>query len=124
MDTELRERPVDEALKAVAAPTRREILRLLRDRELPAGRIAERFPAMSRPAVSQHLRVLEVAGLVSVCAEGNRRLYRSRREGLRDVAGFIDEMWSDQLSRLKIAAEHEHQRRGVFEPRSGSEERS
>lgn len=98
---------MDEALRAVADPTRRDILRLVRDRELPAGEIARHFPAMSRPAVSQHLRVLSDAGLVDVRPEGNRRLYRCRRDGLRDAAAFIDEMWSDGLARLKLAAERE-----------------
>src|SRR5215212_8871135 len=82
---------VDEALKAVADPTRRAILRLVRDDELPAGQIAGHFPSMSRPAVSQHLRVLTDAGLVAVRPDGNRRLYRWRREGFRDAAAFLDE---------------------------------
>jgi DNA-binding transcriptional ArsR family regulator len=98
---------MDEALRAVADPTRRAILRLVRDDELPAGQIASHFPSMSRPAVSQHLRVLADAGLVEVHPDGNRRLYRWRREGLRDAATFVEEMWSDRLSRLKIAAERE-----------------
>jgi DNA-binding transcriptional ArsR family regulator len=98
---------VDEALRAVADPTRRAILRLVRDDELPAGEIAVHFPAMSRPAVSQHLRVLADAGLVEVRPDGNRRLYRWRREGLRDAASFVEEMWSDRLARLKAAAERE-----------------
>lgn len=96
---------MDEALRAVADPTRRAILRLVRDGELPAGAIAEQFPGMSRPAVSQHLRVLSDAGLVDVRADGNRRLYRWRPEGLRDAAGFIEDMWADKLARLKLAAE-------------------
>jgi DNA-binding transcriptional ArsR family regulator len=96
---------VDDALRAVADPTRRAILRLVRDREVPAGEIAEHFSVISRPAVSQHLRVLTDAGLVDVRPEGNRRLYRWRPEGLRDAAAFLDEMWSDRLARLKIAAE-------------------
>jgi DNA-binding transcriptional ArsR family regulator len=96
---------VDDALKAVADPTRRAILRLVRDREVPAGEIAEHFPSISRPAVSQHLRVLTEAGLVEVRPDGNRRLYRWRREGLREAAAFLDEMWSDRLARLKVAAE-------------------
>ena len=90
---------MDDALRAVADPTRREILRLVRDHELPAGRIASHFPAISRPAVSQHLRVLEGADLVDVRREGTRRLYRWRREGLADVAAFVDDMWSDGLAR-------------------------
>ena len=98
---------MDEALRAVADPTRRAILQLVRDDEMAAGEIARRFPTMSRPAVSQHLRVLADAGLVDVRADGNRRLYRWRREGLRDAATFLDEMWSDRLDRLKMAAERE-----------------
>jgi DNA-binding transcriptional ArsR family regulator len=98
---------VDEALKAVADPTRRAILRLVRDDELAAGEIANHFPSMSRPAVSQHLRVLSDSGLVEVRPEGNRRLYRWRREGLRDAAAFLDEMWFDGLARLEAAAERE-----------------
>jgi DNA-binding transcriptional ArsR family regulator len=98
---------MDEALKAVADPTRRAILRLVRDDELAAGEIAGHFPSMSRPAVSQHLRVLADSGLVDVRADGNRRMYRWRREGLRDAAAFFEEMWSDRLAQLKAAAERE-----------------
>ena len=98
---------MDQALRAVADPTRRAILRLVQADELPAGEIAEHFPAMSRPAVSQHLRVLADAGLVEVRADGNRRLYRWRPEGLRDAATFLDEMWSDRLAQLKLAAERD-----------------
>lgn len=102
---------MDEALRAVADPTRRAILRLVRDDELPAGEIAKRFPEISRPAVSQHLKVLTEAGLVAMRPDGNHRLYRFRREGLRDAAGFVQEMWSDRLARLKAAAEREERRR-------------
>jgi DNA-binding transcriptional ArsR family regulator len=98
---------MDESLRAVADPTRRAILRLVREGELAAGEIATHFPSMSRPAVSQHLRVLTDAGLVDVRPDGNRRLYRWRREGLRDAAAFVEEMWSDRLARLKAAAERE-----------------
>jgi DNA-binding transcriptional ArsR family regulator len=98
---------LDEALRAVADPTRRQILRLVRDREVPAGEIAGHFPSISRPAVSQHLRVLADAGLVDVRPDGNHRLYRLRPEGLRDAASFLEEMWSDRLARLKLAAERE-----------------
>lgn len=96
---------MDQALRAVADPTRRAILRMVRDDELAAGEIARRFPSMSRPAVSQHLRVLAEARLVDVRTDGNRRLYRWRREGLRDAAMFLEEMWSERLARLKTAAE-------------------
>ena len=103
--TEWPDPSVDDALRAVADPTRRAILRLVRDHELAAGDIATHFPSMSRPAVSQHLRVLANAGLVTVRPEGNRRLYRWRPEGLRDAATFVEEMWSENLARLKVAAE-------------------
>ncbi len=98
---------IDESLRAVADPTRRAILRLVRDDELAAGAIAQHFPAISRPAVSQHLRVLTDAGLVDVRPDGNRRLYRWRRDGLRDAAAFVEEMWFDNLARLKVATERE-----------------
>ena len=91
---------MDEALRAVADPTRRAILRLVHDREVAAGEIASHFPSMSRPAVSQHLRVLAEADLVEVRPDGNRRLYRSRPEGLADAATFLGEMWADGLDRL------------------------
>jgi DNA-binding transcriptional ArsR family regulator len=99
--------PMDDALRAVADPTRRGILRLVRDGEIAAGAIATHFPEISRPAVSQHLRVLVDAELVDVRRDGNRRLYRMRPDGLRDLAGFLDEMWADSLARLKVAAEQE-----------------
>jgi len=98
---------MDDALRAVADPTRRAILRLVRDDELAAGDIATHFPSISRPAVSQHLRVLTECGLVEVRPDGNKRMYRWRREGLRDAAAFLEEMWSDGLARLKVAAERE-----------------
>ena len=99
--------PVDVALRAVADPTRRSILRLVRDGERPAGEIATCFPEISRPAVSQHLKVLAGARLVDVRKDGNRRLYRARPEGLEEIWAFVDEMWATGLHRLKVAAEAE-----------------
>src|ERR1700730_1171134 len=90
---------------ALADGTRRGLLRLVRDHERAAGDLASAFPSISRPAVSQHLRVLHEAGLVSIRRNGNQRLYRARTEGLAEVWQFIDEMWSDRLGRLKDAAE-------------------
>ncbi len=101
---------LDTALRAVADPTRRSILRLVRETERPAGEIAGHFPAISRPAVSQHLRVLADAELVSVRRDGNRRLYLARPEGLADAWAYLDEMWTDGLGRLKVAAEREQAR--------------
>lgn len=104
---------LDVVATAIADPTRRRLLRLVRDHECAAGDLALAFPGMSRPAVSQHLRVLHDAGLVSVRPDGNRRLYRAQPRGLADVREFIDEMWTDQLARLKRAAERaERDRRG------------
>ncbi len=96
---------IDAAAHALADPTRRSILRLVRDDERAAGELAQEFAYLSRPAVSQHLRVLQDAGLVSVRRDGNRRLYRTRPEGLEEMHAFIDEMWSDRLLHLKRAAE-------------------
>ncbi len=96
---------LDAVAHALADGTRRGILRLVRDGERAAGDLASAFPEMSRPAVSQHLRVLHEAGLVSIRPNGNQRLYRVRTEGLAEVWQFIDEMWTDRLGRLKNAAE-------------------
>ena len=84
-------------LNALAEPHRRRILELLRDQELPAGRIAERFE-VSRPAISQHIRVLLEAGLVSERREGTRRLYRARPEGLASLREFIDSFGTATVS--------------------------
>lgn len=75
-------------------------------REIPAGQLARGF-AMSRPAVSQHLRVLREAGLVTVRRDGTRRLYIARPEALEDVVRFFDELWDRGLTRLKVVAEVE-----------------
>jgi DNA-binding transcriptional ArsR family regulator len=96
---------IDAVAHALADGTRRGLLRLVRDEERAAGDLAAAFPQMSRPAVSQHLRVLHDAGLVSIRPNGNQRLYRARTEGLTEVWQFIDEMWADRLAKLKLAAE-------------------
>ncbi len=101
---------LDAVAHALADNTRRGLLRLIRNQEVAAGDLAARFPRISRPAVSQHLRVLHEAGLVTIRPEGNRRLYQARVEGLADVWEFIDEMWADKLTRLKYAAEQAERR--------------
>ena len=101
---------MDEVLVAVADPTRRGILLLTRDNEVAAGEIAARFPAISRPAVSQHLRVLIHAGLLDVRRDGSRRLYRLRADGFAEAAGFLDSMWAARLDHLKREVEREHRR--------------
>jgi DNA-binding transcriptional ArsR family regulator len=95
---------VDAALKALAEPRRRAILRLVWDRELPAGEIASHF-AVTRPAVSQHLRVLKEADLVEERRDGTRRLYLAKRDTVADLRDFLDEYWSGTLSRLRDVAE-------------------
>ena len=104
--------PMDAVARALADGTRRGLLRLVRNQERAAGDLAEQFPHISRPAVSQHLRVLHGAGLVTIRPEGNRRMYRARVEGLAEVWQFIDEMWVDALTRLKQAAEQEEKGTG------------
>ena len=97
------------ALRAIAEPRRLEILRIIRDRELSAGDISTYFD-VTRPAVSQHLKVLANAGLVSVRREGTRRLYRTRPEGLAELKDFLDEYWADRLDALKREAEADERR--------------
>ena len=95
---------MDEALRAIAEPHRRRILELVWDRELSAGEIAGRFE-VTRPAISQHLRVLVDASLVAERREGTRRYYRARPEGLEDLRAGLEAFWDDGLRRLKAAAE-------------------
>lgn len=108
---------LDLALRAIAEPTRREILRLVQDSELPAGQIASRFD-VTRPAISQHLRVLADAGLVTVRRDGTRLLYRARPEGLAELKQYLDSFWAQGLLRLKQAAEQDkvtsHERSGLI----------
>ncbi len=95
---------MEAALRAIAEPHRRRILRLVWDRELSAGEIAGHFD-VTRPAVSQHLAVLREAGLVSERRSGTRRMYRARPEGLADLKAFLDEFWGDRLEALKHEVE-------------------
>ena len=103
---------MQDVVEAIVEPRRREILRLVRDAELPAGEIAARFPDVTRPAVSQHLRVLKKAGLVGERREGTRRLYRARPEGFAGLRGFLDGFWDERLEVLRREAELEEGRRG------------
>lgn len=88
---------------------RREILRLVWRQELPAGEIARHF-TVTRPAISQHLRVLEDSGLVVVRKEGTRRFYRARPEGLAELRAYFESLWDDSPERLE-AAQLERKRR-------------
>src|SRR5580658_1765370 len=95
---------MDATLRAIAEPRRREILRIVRDDELSAGEIATHF-SISRPAVSQHVRVLLDAGLLRERREGTRRLYSLRPEGLDELVAFLDDFWTVGLQRLRKAVE-------------------
>jgi DNA-binding transcriptional ArsR family regulator len=101
---------VETALKAIAEPRRRAILRLVRDEELSAGEIASHFD-VTRPAVSQHLTVLKEAGLVDERRNGTRRLYRARPEGLAELKAFLEEFWDEKLAALKREIEQEEERK-------------
>jgi DNA-binding transcriptional ArsR family regulator len=94
------------AAAAIADPIRRRVLELVRDEELPAGALAERFD-VSRPAVSRHLRVLREAGLVVERRQGRQRLYRANLEPLAEVREWLDDYWSGRLAALRNLAERE-----------------
>jgi DNA-binding transcriptional ArsR family regulator len=93
--------------EALAAPRRREILRLVWDRERSAGDIHRALPDISFGAVSQHLGVLEAAGLVARREEGRFRLYAARRKELGHLGKWLETMWDEALPELKRHAESE-----------------
>lgn len=95
-----------QALKAIAEPRRQAILKLIRDRELPAGEIASRFE-VTQPAISQHLRVLKESRLVTERREGTRRFYRADIETLEELREFLGWMWDQGLSNLKRVVEED-----------------
>jgi len=86
-----------EVFTALADPTRRHIFEALRGQPKTVGELAEGQP-VSRPAVSQHLKVLQSAGLVSVEPQGNRHLYSIKRDGLDELRQYLESFWSDALS--------------------------
>ena len=102
---------MQDVCEAIAEPRRREILRLVRSDELPAGAIAAHFGDVTRPAISQHLRVLHGAGLLAERRDGTRRLYSARPEGLADLREFVSQLWDDRLELLRREAETEQRRR-------------
>ena len=97
---------MDSAARALAEPTRRQILHLVRDEERTVSNLAEQFP-VSRPAISQHLKVLQEADLVNVRSEGTRRYYRTRPEGLAELTEWLDGFWTSSLRRLAIEVERD-----------------
>jgi DNA-binding transcriptional ArsR family regulator len=93
-----------DALQVIGEPRRREILRLVWDRELSAGEIADRFD-VTFGAVSQHLGVLLDAGFVTVRPAGNHRFYRADRQRLGPLAQALEAMWASSLRGLAAAVE-------------------
>ena len=89
---------------ALGDPTRLEVFRLLSRAPLSVSEIAERLP-VSRPAVSQHLKVLGDAGLVDWESVGTRNIYRPNSDGVASMRDFIDSLWDVGLARFKAAAE-------------------
>jgi len=87
----------DDVLAALADPTRRKVFEELLEQPLSVREIADR-QTVSRPAVSQHLKVLESAQLVTVKPMGNRRLYEIKRQGLQELREYLNRFWSDALS--------------------------
>jgi DNA-binding transcriptional ArsR family regulator len=87
----------DVILDALGDPTRRRILEALRAGPMAVGDLAG-TQSVSRPAVSQHLKTLEAAGLVSVEARGTRRLYAVRREAIVEARDWMDSLWSEALT--------------------------
>ncbi len=100
--------PAKAKLAALADPTRRRVFELVLRRPGPVGRIAARLP-VSRPAVSQHLRVLLEAGLVTAEQQGTSRVYAADRAGLAELRDWLEDMWDQALDAYDAAARKEHE---------------
>jgi DNA-binding transcriptional ArsR family regulator len=98
-----------EAMQALGDPTRRAVLEQIRRGPAAVGEIAEQLP-VSRPAVSQHLRVLKGAGLVTERRQGTRRLYRVDPDGLAELRDYLDSFWTEAPEAFKDAAEQAERR--------------
>jgi len=99
------------AFDALGDPTRRAIFELLADGPRPVGELARQLP-VTRPAVSQHLRVLKEAGLVTDQAVGTRRLYQVRPEGLAAIRAYLDRFWDGALASYANAVEERREEEG------------
>ena len=100
------EAQADDALRALAEPRRRAILRLVANDELAAGEIAAAFD-VTRTTISQHLTVLKEAGLLAERRDGTRRLYRTRADGLAGVRALLDDIWASSLDVARRVVEAE-----------------
>src|SRR5215207_8860103 len=98
---------VEDAIRALAHPGRRAMLRLVWDDERPATELAD-AAGLSRSAASQHLKLLREAGLVQVRVDATRRLYRADLARVAEIASFLDDFWATPLERLKATAEAGH----------------
>ncbi len=92
-----------EALTALGDPTRRAIFECLASGPRAVGQLASELP-VSRPAVSQHLRVLKEAGLVTNRSDGTRRIYQIHRQGVLAIHSYLDQMWGQALASFQAAA--------------------
>lgn len=95
---------------ALGDPHRREIVEMLRAGDRSVQELADAMP-ISRPAVSRHLKLLKQAGLVTVRAEGTRRLYSLDGEGVEEVRDYLERVWGEAASRFRIAASNTTPRR-------------
>jgi DNA-binding transcriptional ArsR family regulator len=95
---------VVDAWTALGDPTRRTIFELVVEQPRAVGELAAGLP-VSRPAVSQHLRVLKAAGLVIDRPTGNRRIYEAHADGLAQLRADLDRFWSSALAAYKVAVE-------------------
>jgi DNA-binding transcriptional ArsR family regulator len=93
-----------DAIGALGDPTRRAIFECLARRPMAVGQLSEELP-VTRPAVSQHLKVLKRAGLVTDQADGTRRIYRINSDGVQAIHAYLDQMWSQALAGFQLAAQ-------------------
>lgn len=102
---------MEDPIRALAEPKRREILQLIANDELSAGEIAEHFD-VTRPAVSQHLTVLKSAGLIAERRDGTKRLYRIEAAGISELRQFVESLWSSALDTARRLVEEDAGRSG------------
>jgi DNA-binding transcriptional ArsR family regulator len=106
-----RSQPAGDPFDALGDVNRREILRLLSHGDKPVNEIAAALP-ISRPAVSRHLRQLKDAGMVAENAQGTRRIYHLRDEGLLAVQDYLEGVWGEAMARFRLLAENTTPGRG------------
>jgi len=93
-----------DAIGALGDPTRRAIFECLARQPMAVGQLSAELP-VTRPAVSQHLKVMKQAGLVTDQAAGTRRIYQINSEGVRAIHAYLDQMWSQALAGFQLAAQ-------------------